>query len=200
MGDTLHEAESLQNKIQLETDTGAVVKESCHSLINERTVHLEDMIQKSHVNAPTQKRKSQPNGGKVRAKQKFVDKALSGLDQIANDDVVIKEIFEEEEYYNRVISRVVQLHTCEMIVVDSSSIQISKLTTEAGIKIKGKDCTLLMGGSAVRMIKLLDLQKVNAHIKSREISNKPIQMLCSLDIDVDMDVNSCREGQQKIYI
>ena len=60
------------------------------------------------------------------AKQKLVEKALSGLDQIASDDLIIKEIIEEEEY--RVISRVVQLRTYEEIVVDSSSIQILKLS------------------------------------------------------------------------
>ena len=172
MATIFHEAESSKSKIQPQTEAGAVVKEFRQSLIKKSMARLEGIIKKCPRECTNTKSKSQPNGAKVMAKQKLVEKALSGLDRIASDDLIIKEIIEEEEY--RVISRVAQLRTYEEIVVDSSSIQILKLSNEAGIKLNGRDCALLIGGSAVRMMKLLDLQKVNTHIKSNEISNKLI--------------------------
>ena len=113
---------------------------------------------------------SQEKGATLPTKQKLIEEALAGLDRIPNDDLILKEMIEEDE--DAVIARIVQLLTYEEITVDGSSLQISKLSIDDGIKINGGDFARLIGDSAVRMIKFLDLQNLNMHIKCNEISNK----------------------------
>ena len=188
IGTTLQEAESSKCNFpaHVQTEAGAVVKEFCSSLPKKSMSRLKDIINRCPRECHKRKVKqtnSQEKGAKLTAKQKLIEEALAGLDRIPNDELIIKEMIEEDEY--AVIARIVQLRTYEEITVDGSSLQISKLSSDAGIKINGRDFALLIGGSAVRMIKFLDLQKLNAHIKCNEISNKLVRQLCTVDIDVD---------------